>query len=211
VDSAVSGVPDVLPHLVFVFYVIAYLPYSSSRTCSTAPVAIIHAKNVGRDTAAPPRRPLRTPPATTAKKRRRGSMIKPHGSDKLNPLYVADDAKRNQLIKEAEGLASIVVSSAAAGNAVMLGSGYFNPLTGFMNKADSLSVAANLKTTKGLFWPVPIVNMVKDAAAIHGAKRIAARPERHRQPGARDHGRRGGRGVLRRRHEDDDPEDLPHQ
>ncbi len=102
-------------------------------------------------------------------------MIKPHGSDKLNPLYVADDAKRNQLIKEAQGLASIVVSSAAAGNAVMLGSGYFNPLTGFMNKADSLSVAANLKTTKGLFWPVPIVNMVKDASAIHGAKRIALR------------------------------------
>src|SRR5512145_234570 len=102
-------------------------------------------------------------------------MIKPHGSDKLNPLYVADDAKRNQLIKEAESLASIVVSSAAAGNAVMLGSGYFNPLTGFMNKADSLSVAENLKTTKGLFWPVPIVNMVKDASAIHGAKRIALR------------------------------------
>ena len=102
-------------------------------------------------------------------------MIKPHGSDKLNPLYVADDAKRTALLKEAESLASIVISSAAAGNAVMLGSGYFNPLTGFMNKADSLMVAEHLKTTKGLFWPVPIVNMVKDASAIHGAKRIALR------------------------------------
>ena len=27
-------------------------------------------------------------------------MIKPHGSDKLNPLYVADDAKRTALLKE---------------------------------------------------------------------------------------------------------------
>ena len=36
-------------------------------------------------------------------------------------------------------------------------------------------VAEHLKTTKGLFWPVPIVNMVKDAKAIHGAKRIALR------------------------------------
>jgi sulfate adenylyltransferase len=102
-------------------------------------------------------------------------MIKPHGSDELNPLYVHDDDKRNELLKEAETLASIVVSSAAAGNAVMLGSGYFNPLTGFMNKADALSTAEKMQTTSGLFFPVPIVNMVEDASAIHGANRIALR------------------------------------
>jgi sulfate adenylyltransferase len=102
-------------------------------------------------------------------------MIKPHGSEKLNPLYVMDAKARAALAKEAEGLPSIVISSAAAGNAVMLGSGYFNPLTGFMNKKDSLSVAEGCKTSKGLFWPVPIVNVVKDASAIKGAKRIALR------------------------------------
>ena len=100
-------------------------------------------------------------------------MIKPHGSDKLNPLYVADDAKRAELIKEAEGLPSIVVSSAAAANAVMLAGGYFNPLTGYMNVADSLSVAEKMRTTNGLFWPVPILNVVKDASGIKDAKRIA--------------------------------------
>ena len=31
-------------------------------------------------------------------------MIKPHGSDTLNPLYVADDAERAALIKEVEKL-----------------------------------------------------------------------------------------------------------
>ena len=41
-------------------------------------------------------------------------MIKPHGSDTLNPLYVRDDAKRAALVKESEGLPSIVVCSAAA-------------------------------------------------------------------------------------------------
>lgn len=102
-------------------------------------------------------------------------MIKPHGSDKLNPLYVMDDALRAQLLKEAEGLPSLVVSSAAAANAVMMGAGYFNPLTGYMNVADSLSVAEKLVTTKGLFWPVPIVNVVPDASAVTGAKRIALR------------------------------------
>jgi len=42
-----------------------------------------------------------------------------------------------------------------------------------MSLADALSVAENMKTTNGLFWPVPIVNVVKDASAIKGAKRIA--------------------------------------
>ena len=100
-------------------------------------------------------------------------MIKPHGSDSLNPLYVTDDAKRAQLLKEAEGLPKLLVASQAAANAVMLACGYFNPLTGFMSLNDSLSVAKNMKTTGGLFWPVPIVNVVKDVSAIKGAKRIA--------------------------------------
>jgi sulfate adenylyltransferase len=102
-------------------------------------------------------------------------MVKPHGSETLNPLYVQDEQKRAALLKEAEGLPSIVVCSAAAANAVMLGSGYFNPLTGYMNVADSVSVAEKMRTANGLFWPVPIVNMVEDASSIAGAKRIALR------------------------------------
>ena len=102
-------------------------------------------------------------------------MIKPHGSDKLNPLYVMDAKERAALATEAEKLPSIVVSSAAAANAVMLGGGYFNPLTGYMNLADSLRVATEMRTAKGLFFPVPVVNVVKDASAIRGKKQIALR------------------------------------
>jgi sulfate adenylyltransferase len=100
-------------------------------------------------------------------------MIKPHGSETLNPLYVEDDAKRAELVKEARSLPSITICSAAAGNAVMLGSGYFNPLTGYMNKADALAVAKDMRMTSGLFWPTPILNMVEDAPGIKDAKRIA--------------------------------------
>jgi len=100
-------------------------------------------------------------------------MIKPHGSDTLNPLYVADDAKRAALQQEAEGLPSIVVCSQAAANAVMMGSGYFNPLTGYMNLADSMAVAEKMQTTGGLFFPVPIVNVVEDASGIEAGMRIA--------------------------------------
>ena len=102
-------------------------------------------------------------------------MIKPHGSDTLNPLLVTDKQQRLQLLEEAQGLPSIVLNSAAAANAVMLGAGYFNPLTGYMNLTDSLSVAENLHTSDGLFWPVPVVNLVEDISAIAGADRIALR------------------------------------
>ncbi|QKX18856.1 sulfate adenylyltransferase [Microbulbifer sp. YPW1] len=102
-------------------------------------------------------------------------MVRPHGSVELQPRFVYDSERHHQLMHEAESLPSIVVSSAAAANAVMLGAGYFNPLHGYMNLADTLSVAETLRTVDGLFWPVPVVNMVEDTSAIAGAKRIALR------------------------------------
>ena len=101
-------------------------------------------------------------------------MIKPHGSSELNPLYVADDAARAALLTEAEGLPSLLMNSAAAANAVMLGAGYFNPLTGYMNLADAVSVAETMHTTDGLFWPVPIVNLT-DSTDVQVGARIALR------------------------------------
>jgi sulfate adenylyltransferase len=102
-------------------------------------------------------------------------VIRPFGSETLNPLYVASADERHALATEAESLPSLVVSSQAAANLVMLAGGYFNPLTGLMGLADALSVANELHTTRGLFWPVPVVNLVKDVEGIRGARRIALR------------------------------------
>ena len=101
-------------------------------------------------------------------------MIKPHGSESLDPRIVSAD-RAQQLLVEAETLPSLLLNSAAAANAVMLGAGYFNPLKGFMNLADALSVSANLHTEEGLFWPVPVLNLVQDISSIEGASRIALR------------------------------------
>lgn len=101
-------------------------------------------------------------------------MIKPHGSDELNPLFVYDSRRREALAAEAETLPSMLLNSAAAANAVMLGGGYFNPLTGYMNLADSLSVAEKMHTVDGLFFPIPIVNLTKEAGVKAGS-RIALR------------------------------------
>lgn len=102
-------------------------------------------------------------------------MIKPHGSDTLNPLFVTDDAARTALIEEAKSLPSTIVSSADAANAVMLGAGYFNPLTGYMNKADVMSVANTMHTSDGLFWPTPVMCLLENTDGIDGESRIALR------------------------------------
>jgi sulfate adenylyltransferase len=102
-------------------------------------------------------------------------LIKPHGADALNPLLVTDSKQRDSLLAEAATLPSLLLSSAAAANAVMLGGGYFTPLGGYMNLADALSVAQKMHTVDGLFWPVPVLNLVDDVTAISGAARIALR------------------------------------
>lgn len=102
-------------------------------------------------------------------------MIKPHGADALKPLFVADPGQNRDLLAEAETLPSLVLNSAAAANAVMLGAGYFTPLEGFMNVADAMSVANNMRTTDDLFWPVPILNLTADISGIENSDRIALR------------------------------------
>ena len=89
-------------------------------------------------------------------------MIKPHGADALNPLFVNDESERDALLASAETLPQVLVSSAAAANAVMLGGGYFTPLDGYMSKADAMSVAKTMKTEAGLFFPVPVLNLLKE-------------------------------------------------
>lgn len=101
-------------------------------------------------------------------------MISPHGSAELQPRFIQDDEQRAALLKEAEGLPSLTLNSAAAANAVMLGAGYFNPLAGYMDLADAMSVAENMTTQDGLFWPVPVVNMTRDES-IGAGQRIALR------------------------------------
>ena len=102
-------------------------------------------------------------------------MIKPHGSTQLNSLYIEDATERAAQLKRAETLPSLLLNSAAAANAVMLGAGYFNPLSGYMNLEDALSVAESMHTTAGLFWPIPILNLTYAADGIKVGDEVALR------------------------------------
>lgn len=101
-------------------------------------------------------------------------MIKPHGADALNPRIVTDSVALETLSTEANTLPQVLVSSATAANAVMLGGGYFTPLQGYMTKADALSIASNMTTESGLFFPVPVLNLLEKADFSVG-DRIALR------------------------------------
>ena len=102
-------------------------------------------------------------------------MIRPHGADALRPRIVERNERRQALEAEAATLPSLRLNSAAAANAVMLAAGYFTPLSGYMNRADALSVAEDMRTGSGLFWPVPVLNLTDDVESIRGASRIALR------------------------------------
>lgn len=102
-------------------------------------------------------------------------MIKPVGSDTLQPLFVYDSDEHDALSHEAESLPSVVISSQAAGNAVMMGAGYFSPLDGYMNLADAMGAAEKMTRTDGSFFPVPVMCLVENTDAIGDAKRVALR------------------------------------
>jgi sulfate adenylyltransferase len=102
-------------------------------------------------------------------------MIQPHSSSTLSGLYVDEADARAALQEDAKTLPTLLLNSAAAVNAVMLGGGYFNPLSGFMDKTDALSVAQDLHTRTGLFWPIPILNLTSAEERVQPGTRLALR------------------------------------
>ena len=111
------------------------------------------------------------------------ALIKPYQAAQLQPCYVDDEAQRARLEGDIRKFDALTFSSGAAATAVMLGAGYFTPLAGFMSKADALSVAESLQTTEGLFWPVPILNLVRENSIQHIGRSVALRdPNRQGHP-----------------------------
>ncbi len=100
-------------------------------------------------------------------------MIRPHQSEHLKPLFIDDLAERDEAIRKAESLPSAIISSASVANAVMLGGGYFTPLSGFMDKVDAMAVSKSLHTQSGLFWPVPILCRTETTNGLKTGQSVA--------------------------------------
>ncbi len=100
-------------------------------------------------------------------------MIRPYQSQHLTPLLIDDPAERDKAKREADQLPSVLISSASAANTVMLGGGYFTPLSGFMDKSDAMTVSKTLHTQDGLFWPVPVLCRTETANGLEVGHSVA--------------------------------------
>jgi len=82
-------------------------------------------------------------------------LVPPHGGGPLKPLLLEGAALQEEK-KRAQSLPRLRVSSREKGDLIMLGIGGFTPLDGFMGYADWKGVCDTMKTSSGLFWPIPI-------------------------------------------------------
>lgn len=82
-------------------------------------------------------------------------LIPPHGGKGLVNCLL-EGAQLEAEKKKAQGLKKIALSPREAGDLIMIGTGGFSPLTGFMTEADWKGVLDKFLLTDGTFWPVPV-------------------------------------------------------
>ena len=82
-------------------------------------------------------------------------LVPPHGGGALRPLLIEGEAHAAEL-RRAGTLRQVQLTSREKGDVVMLGIGGFTPLSGFMTHADWRGVCDDMRTSDGLFWPIPI-------------------------------------------------------
>src|SRR5699024_9146434 len=82
------------------------------------------------------------------------STIQPHGGSLIN--REVHGAAREQLIKEAETLASITLNPWSLSDLELIAIGDFSQLTGFMNEADYFKVVEDIYLENSLVWIITI-------------------------------------------------------
>ena len=93
------------------------------------------------------------------------ALIRPHGSDELQPLLLVGADREAELARAAD-LPQWTMSSRETGDVIMLGIGGFTPLAGFMTQADWDGVCREMKTASGVFWPIPVTLSVSQEFAL---------------------------------------------
>ena len=82
-------------------------------------------------------------------------------------------AKTPRESDKVNNLPTLILNDPALSNVVMIGSGYFNPLEGFMSFGEAKSVCQTYRLPDGLFWPVPIINLVQSKPDFESGQKIA--------------------------------------
>ena len=101
-------------------------------------------------------------------------LVPPHGGRRLRPL-ASDEPRRAEEVRRAASLPRLRVTSREKGDLVMLGIGGFTPLRGFMGRDDWRGVCDGMRTSEGIFWPIPITLSAdaQTASSLHEGDEIA--------------------------------------
>lgn len=102
------------------------------------------------------------------------NLVPPHGGKGLVIRLLEGEARAEEL-KRAESMKKVPVTSREKGDLIMIGTGGFSPLEGFMTRADWKGVCENFLLADGTFWPVPVTFSVtkEDAAEIKEGDEVA--------------------------------------
>jgi len=82
-------------------------------------------------------------------------LVAPHGGGALKSLLIPE-ANRAGEHRRAGSLTKVPMSSRETSDIIMMAMAAYTPLDGFMGEADWHGVCRDMKTSGGLFWPVPI-------------------------------------------------------
>ena len=101
-------------------------------------------------------------------------LVPPHGGKGLTCCLLEGAALEAEK-KKAQGLKKFNVSPREKGDLIMIGTGGFSPLAGFMTKADWKGVCEKFLLADGTFWPIPVTMSVSkaEAATIKVGEEIA--------------------------------------
>lgn len=96
----------------------------------------------------------------------------PHGG--VLVLNQAEEAERARLLAESAGLPRLTVGSRQLADLEMLATGAYSPLTGFLRRADYLSVVNEMHLSSGLPWTIPVTLAVDTpwAARVQEGARV---------------------------------------
>lgn len=101
----------------------------------------------------------------------KGNLVPPHGGE-LIPLIV-DEKDLAAAREEASSMPVVRMTSRETSDLIMMATGAFSPLRGFMGKDDYLGVVDDMHMKDGTLWPIPITLAVADASAAKVGDSVA--------------------------------------
>ena len=98
-------------------------------------------------------------------------LITPHGGTLVNREVTGRG--RDQLMRAASELPKLQLNARQISDLMMIATGAYSPIDGFMGEADYKSVVANMRLANGVVWPLPITLAVSGEEA----KRLRVRKD----------------------------------